>query len=240
MARYFTELIRNDRNQLGYTLDEYAWKIGYTGHYFGKIERNEVTPSQKLLTILSNEYGYSLYTLIASLRGISGIPIQFGTDIRAQLLDDTEMKQLLLTQYYEIKANSKLKYDKEFPHLSAVTGISEERLEQIKSSFDKPGANISLDEATRICSAYNMRFSEVFVVSCCDIRNQKIGDLAFTIENYIERHRTEFIRSFSEFDDNLTEDEKVFLGEMLKSYRALKLKPQKDNEFLEPSHSDQR
>lgn len=169
--------------------------------------------------------GMSKYNILISFTP-SYIPI-IGKDISGEIISDQKMLEEINSNYY-ISGNRNLfillKDTDLFFELSVEADISKERLEQIKESYYNENSNLSLEETIAICKTLNKRFSEVFALVGNEFLTDKNSiNVAHTLQRYIDKQGTPH-NTLRNMESSLTENELVYLKEMLKVYRKLKLK----------------
>lgn len=232
MITEFHELIFEYRRRENLTLEGLGSRTGYSPGYLGKIERKEIEkPATKVARTIADRLNLSMYsTLVSFNKYRSPLKLNIDVDEEGEPILEEEMLQALKARKYTISAykvpfSDNLKFNN-LLSLSVESGVSESRLEEIIDSYDSaPKISIKLEEVVQISKVLNKRFQELFAIVCPNIHDKATYHMACAIDEYVETKKSEVTRRYDIVEDQLSNDEIIYLQEMLKVYRKLKLNP---------------
>ncbi|MEK5183176.1 helix-turn-helix domain-containing protein [Paenibacillus sp. FSL P4-0288] len=225
------------RLQKGWTQEEFAMNTGYSTSHISKILRGHHIITPRFVKQVCILFNLSRYSVLVSLHRNEHY-VKLGSDVRGEVIPEAEAIRAIESRDYEFTtfwgSFLDFRYQDEDHHwqfkdlsdFSTETGIGEKRLEEIFDCYFEPCEPVTIEETIRVCKALNKRWHELFALTCNDIHDHNIVNVAVTFDRYVEQQKSKSTDRFQQLPvEKLSEDEVSFLLEMLKSYRKLHLAP---------------
>ncbi|WHY20088.1 helix-turn-helix transcriptional regulator [Paenibacillus sp. G2S3] len=241
MTKDFSDLLESVRIRNGWTQEYLAYMLGYSASHISKILRGDNSVTIGFINQVIGPLNISRYQALVSFYRNSAF-VKLGVDVRGEFIPESVALRAVEGGNYQIttywpsflsyryldKTDSKnIQWEfKDLTDLSTETGISQERLKEIFDCYYIRCAPVKVEETIRLCKALDKSWHELFALTCYDLQDEYIVNVAVTVDRYVEHQRRKRDDRFQQLPvNNLSEEEAAFLLEMLKTYRKLHLAP---------------
>ncbi|GAB6989896.1 helix-turn-helix domain-containing protein [Paenibacillus pini] len=237
MTENFNKLLEKLRQRKGWTQEELAYMTGYSTSHISKILRGDHSVTTRFVNQVCDLLKISRYSALVSFHRSDRF-VKLGSEVRGDVIPEAEALRAIewgdykFTTFWYSFLNFRYQDEnqnwhfKDFSDLTTETGISEGRLKEIFDCYYKPCDPVTIEETTRVCKALNKSWHELFALTCNDLYDHHIVNVAVTFDRYVEHQRSKRSERFQQLPvDKLSEGETTFLLEMLKTYRKLHLAP---------------